>query len=1136
MADQPKWRQLFDLGGQLLAQPTILGQRELIVQTAERLLGGQAELWLAPWNRSNDTAASIKTLYSTGLAEPPRGMHDLAESTAVPAELPSEAMRRALETRQAVRAGQAGSSPASALAVPLVVQDTVLGVLQVERPDGPPFSDAEAQFLDGLAAQSATVLHAARLLTIERRQCEQLLLVREVSAQVASLLDLDRLLNEVVDLLHHRLGYPRVHLFTVDPVCQRILYRAGSGAGSQASQEQGLSYRLDDPRGVIPWVARRGEAVLANDVSSEPRYRPSPLPPDDTQAELAVPLVFGTEVLGVLDVQSDRQDAFGDHDRFLLEALADNVAIAIRNANLYRSERWRRQVADSLREVAGLLAAGVDLDQMLDAILTELERNLPSDAVAIWLVRDGDLCLAAAHGFPEEVCIADFSSETPAWFSQALQADQPTVRTPGSPYEPLGAALEFPPDYSAIAAPLRTGDRQLGLLTMAHRTPGRYGPESRAMTDAFASHAAVAIENTRLYQAAQEQAYVSTVLLQVAEATQSQTTLDEVLETVVRLVPMVTVVERCALLLWKEHERNEKGTRKERKNEAVKTFVLAAAYGLSQVQQAAFDSWDIGLRCAPAFDLLDVARDPIFLPDAAADLGLAKDIASVCGFESPWLAPLVAHGEVLGAMLLDYRGGEPEPGMGELNDMSLAIIRGIAYQAAAAVSNTRLLQERQEEAYVSVALLQVAQAVVSLDTLGDILEAIVRITSMLVGVQRCVIFLWNGEQSVFQLAQAYGFPRGGDVGASDDSLQLTRRYASGDFPLLDIVRDRASLVTYPSDVSLDTAKDIAKESGDLIPADFAAEFARQEQGEFPPLVAVPMLVMGDVLGVMLVEEVDKSHHLRDRRLELITGIAQQAALAVQNDRLLQERAQRERLERELQFAHELQEAFMPSGLPHLPGWELAATWQAAREVGGDFYDFFELPDGKLGLVIADVADKGMPAALFMSLTRTLVRAAALEAASPAGVLARVNDLLVPDAQDGMFVTAFYAVLSLQTGQLAYASAGHSPPLLLRPRTGEEEWLRTEGMVLGVLEGIHFGERIVALEPGDVLVFYTDGVTEAFSPGGDIYGEGRLQVAIESAADTPAQALLEAICASVSDFAGDNPPSDDLTLMVLRRLA
>ena len=1096
MADQPKWRQLLDLGGQLMAQPTILGQRELIVQTAERLLGGQAELWLA---------------------ELPRGLHDSAESATVPAELLSEAMRRALETRQTVRTGEVGSSRVSALAVPLVAQDTVLGVLQVERPDGPPFSEAEAQFLDGLAAQSAAALHAVRLLAIERRQCEQLLLVREVSAQVASLLDLDRLLNEVVDLLHHRLGYPFVHLFTVDPVCQRILYRAGSGARSQALQEQGLSYRLDDPGGVIPWVARHGETVLANDVSSEPRYRLSPLPPDDTGAELAVPLVFGTEVLGVLDVQSDRQDAFGDHDRFLLEALADNVAIAIRNANLYRSERWRRQVAESLREVAGLLAAGVGLDQMLDAILTELERNLPSDAVAIWLLRDGDLCLAAAHGFPEEVCIADFSSETPAWFSQALEADQPTVRTPESPYEPLGAALEFPPDYSAIAAPLRSGDRQLGLLTMAHRTPGRYGPESRAMTDAFASHAAVAIENTRLYQAAQEQAYVSTVLLQVAEATQAQTTLDEVLETVVRLVPMVTVVERCALLLW---------------NEAVKTFVPAAAYGLSQAQQAAFDSWDIGLRYAPAFDLLDIARDPIFLPDAAADLGLAKDIASACGFESPWLVPLVAHGEVLGAMLLDYQGGEPELGMGELNDMSWGIVRGIAYQAAAAVSNTRLLQERQEEAYVSVALLQVAQAVVSLDTLDDILEAIVRITSMLVGVQRCVIFLWNGEQSVFQLAQAYGFPRGENVGAGGVSLPLTRRYAPGDFPLLDIVRDRNSLVTYPSDVSLDTAK----ESGDLIPADFAAEFARQEQGEPPPLVAVPMLVMGDVLGVMLVEEADKSHHLRDRRLELITGIAQQAALAVQNDRLLQERAQRERLERELQFAHELQEAFMPSGLPHLPGWELAATWQAAREVGGDFYDFFELPDGKLGLVIADVADKGIPAALFMSLTRTLVRAAALDAASPAGALARVNDLLVPDAQDGMFVSAFYAVLSLQTGQLAYASAGHNPPLLLRPRTGEEEWLRTEGMVLGVLEGIHFGERIVALEPGDVLVFYTDGVTEAFSPGGDIYGEGRLQAAIEAAADTPAQAMLEAICASVSDFVGDNPPSDDLTLMVLRRLA
>jgi sigma-B regulation protein RsbU (phosphoserine phosphatase) len=159
---------------------------------------------------------------------------------------------------------------------------------------------------------------------------------------------------------------------------------------------------------MIPWVARRGESILANDVDREPRYRPSRLPPDETRSELTVPLGFGGEVLGVLDVQSDQLNAFGEEDRFLFEALADNIAIALRNAYLYRSESWRRRVAESMSEVAGLLSADIALDEVLRTILSELERSLPLDLAAIWLLDEdaeegetpasSELHLAAMHG------------------------------------------------------------------------------------------------------------------------------------------------------------------------------------------------------------------------------------------------------------------------------------------------------------------------------------------------------------------------------------------------------------------------------------------------------------------------------------------------------------------------------------------------------------------------------------------------------------------------------------------------------------------------------------------------------------------------------------------------------------------
>jgi serine phosphatase RsbU (regulator of sigma subunit) len=312
-----------------------------------------------------------------------------------------------------------------------------------------------------------------------------------------------------------------------------------------------------------------------------------------------------------------------------------------------------------------------------------------------------------------------------------------------------------------------------------------------------------------------------------------------------------------------------------------------------------------------------------------------------------------------------------------------------------------------------------------------------------------------------------------------------------------------------------------------------------------------------VLGVLLVEEPDPTptlsfgvsganYRLRERRMEIITGISQQAALAIQNDHLQSEMVTRERLEREMQLAREIQRTFLPQHLPDLPFWDIKVRWRPAREVGGDFYDFFNLPDGRLGMVIADVADKGMPAALFMTLVRTLVRATVQETASPTEVLARVNDVLVPDAPQGMFVTLVYAILSPETGELEYANAGHNLPLILRESTCTLEHLKPGGMALGVLEGNQLKGFQVSLEPGDFLILYTDGITEAFSPQGELYDEDRLchtirEAAVSFAAENSltsntALDMLNAIDESVTDFIGDSPPSDDLTLVVLKRTA
>ena len=210
-------------------------------------------------------------------------------------------------------------------------------------------------------------------------------------------------------------------------------------------------------------------------------------------------------------------------------------------------------------------------------------------------------------------------------------------------------------------------------------------------------------------------------------------------------------------------------------------------------------------------------------------------------------------------------------------------------------------------------------------------------------------------------------------------------------------------------------------------------------------------------------------------------------------------------------------------------------------MGGDFYDVIYMPDGRLGLFIADVADKGIPAALFMALTRTLVRAAVLQTDSPAKALAQVNDLLYPDCEQGMFVTAVYGELDPKTGRFTYANAGHNPPLLVRgplPLVEGEgvriETLTRTGIALGVVESAKMTQRSLYLGPGDRLVFYTDGITEAFSAEGEVFGDKRLLNILTRSRLGSAQELLDEIDDAVNTFVADYPVSDDMTLIVLKK--
>jgi sigma-B regulation protein RsbU (phosphoserine phosphatase) len=248
-------------------------------------------------------------------------------------------------------------------------------------------------------------------------------------------------------------------------------------------------------------------------------------------------------------------------------------------------------------------------------------------------------------------------------------------------------------------------------------------------------------------------------------------------------------------------------------------------------------------------------------------------------------------------------------------------------------------------------------------------------------------------------------------------------------------------------------------------------------------------------------------------------------------------AERARADRELDFARRIQLNLMPP-VPQPPGWEIATWYRAARVVGGDFYDVYELPQrpGRFGLVVADVTGKGLTAALMMAFSRAVLRAAAYNGTGPADALERTNRVLVRDARTGLLVTVFLAVLDTARGRLRYASGGHEPALIARPRASGTFGVRelpSDGTILGLVDEAPAQDRSVVLVPGDVLVAYTDGITDALGQGGRRFGTERLAAVVSEAASGSASEVVEAVVAAVDAFAEGLDQADDLTLLAVR---
>jgi phosphoserine phosphatase RsbU/P len=797
----------------------------------------------------------------------------------------------------------------SEIALPLKVEDRVLGVLDVQSDKLGTFQEEDVYLLETLAAQVAMAIEQAQAYAVERRLRQRLEALMQVTQAVVSVLDLNDLLDEVVDLISDTFGYERVHIFL--RLGNTLVFRAGAGPHSVRWLVEELSYTIDEA-GLIPKAARTGEAELIPDVTASPDYVAGPSL-EDTQSEMVIPIKMGRNVMGVIDLQSEEENAFSQEDLSLMRALADSVAVAIRNAMLYVTERRRRKLADTLREISAVLVSDLDLDRVLADILEGLSRVITVDTAAILLVEMGaDALTVAATTGPVE--LADIVGRELPLNTLITEDGGGLEEAVTRVYHDL---LDAPEGHSCITAPLTAGGHVIGYLIVDNHRPDHYSADDMEIVMAFANQAAIALNNARLYTAQQSEAWVTTALLQVAEAVHAQVEVEQALETVAHLTTLLAGVGQCIVLRWEPD---------------IDCYFVSAAYGVDAERLGEFAAEGFPAEKYPYLELLTVADQVI---------GAGE------GHQLPIPEPL---------------------------------------------------------------------------------------------------------QSLMETSSVLGFPL------------------------------RAKQAT---------------------------------------------------VGVLLVDDPRRGKPLDPRLLNILTGIAHQAATSLETAVLQKSVTERERLEQELDVARSIQASFIPLSPPQAPGWEIATYWRAARQVGGDFYDFIPLRDGQWGLAIADVADKGIPAALFMAMCRTLLRASAINRTSPSATLQRLNQLLFNDSRSDLFVTAFYSVWNPETGEVTYASAGHNPPLLLRA-DGSIVELQSKGIALSVVPDARIAEHKVTMQPGDMLVAYTDGVTEAMQADYTEWTMDRFKQAILKHHGETSQEMMQGILAAIDTFVAGAPQSDDLTMWILKR--
>jgi sigma-B regulation protein RsbU (phosphoserine phosphatase) len=521
--------------------------------------------------------------------------------------------------------------------------------------------------------------------------------------------------------------------------------------------------------------------------------------------------------------------------------------------------------------------------------------------------------------------------------------------------------------------------------------------------------------------------------------------------------------------------------------------------------------WDIMAQFGDQITTLELSGLFEQLPDDAASItqpsimteftnpmfaGIGLSVQSLL-----W-APLSTSEKILGGVLL---GRSSERPLFIANDQKLLV--ALASQAAVALDKANLFEETKASAHHLQELIAIGRDLAVLLDLDSLLQRILRAAVDLTKCLEGALFMVEepSKDLVFTLIE----------GTKKDIVGMRLPFGTG-------IVGQVAKTGQPQIVD-DTQGNRYWFDG----------IDKLKDTKTRSILAVPMIKQDQTIGVLEVINRRDGKPFSQQDMNRLTALASQAVVAIETCRLHEAELTKQRMERELQLGHTMQSSLIPSAVPDFSDWEFAALWEPAREVSGDFYDFIELDDG-LGVVIADVADKGVQAALFMILTRSTVRTCLHALDSPAESIEEANRLIAQDASGGMFVTLAYTHIRPDSGEITYVNAGHNPPLWYQDESNRFAELDTTGVFLGYESDIPYEEKTIHCAPGDFIVFYTDGVTEAMNASRELFSEERFRSELQKVSELSPDEMLNSVLQALAEFVEETPQSDDITLVIAKR--